>query len=171
MKTLKILALSALFSLAQMALTNAAAHATVRTDAGTSESLVGKYETYRLQVPVEKELATTQIKLIIPKGVSIGTFMQTPGWQRSLERDASGALLSVTWKGTLEPMEFVRFLFSMRNPAEATELKWAVYQTYADGTVVAWDDSSDKTPASKIKIVAALTPVPMPAPTPAPAPK
>jgi uncharacterized protein YcnI len=85
LKSLKIVALSTLLSLSQMALTTVSAHATVRTDAGTSESLVGKFETYRLQVPVEKEMATTQIKMLVPKGAVIGTFMQSPSWQRTLK--------------------------------------------------------------------------------------
>ncbi len=129
------------------------AHAVVRTDAGTTESAPGKYETYRLQVPVEKEIATIQVKLYIPKGLVVGNFLPVPGWTRSVEKDSSGSVTTVTWKGTLEPMEFARFLFSAKNPALEGNLSFVVEQTYADGTVVAWKDAAGPTPASVVKIL------------------
>jgi len=134
----------------------ALAHAVVRTDSGTSESAPGKYETYRLQVPVEKEIATVQVKLFIPKGLEVGNFMPVSGWTRSFEKDSSGIVTTVTWKGSLEPMEFVRFLFSAKNPASEGDLSFVVEQTYLDGTVVAWKDAAGPTPASKVKIVEPL---------------
>jgi len=137
-----------------LALTSPAlAHATVRTDSGASSSAPGAYETYRLQVPVEKDQATVQIRMVIPKGLSVGNFMSVPGWTRSVEQDSSGAVTAVTWKGKLEPMEFARFLFSAKNPAEQGVLSFVVEQTYADGTVVAWKDAAGPTPASVVKIV------------------
>ncbi|GGJ31801.1 YcnI family protein [Deinococcus roseus] len=135
-------------SLALM-LSVAFSHATVKTEMGLSESLAGKSETYRLQVPVEKDLATTEIRLIVPDGVKISRFIPVPGWVRTVEKDANGRITAVVWKGNLEPMEFQRFFFSATNPADAGTLAWKVYQTYSDGTVVAWDDSSADTPASK----------------------
>ncbi len=130
----------------------ALAHATVKTDVGTSESLAGRNETYRLQVPVEKNVATTEVRMIVPAGVRIGTFMPIPGWTRTVEKDASGNITAVTWRGRINPEEFQRFLFSARNPADAGTLAWKVYQKYADGSVVAWDDSSADTPASKTAV-------------------
>ena len=125
------------------------AHATVKTESGATESLAGKSETYRLQVPVEKDSATTQVRLVVPDGVKITRFLQLPGWTRTMEKDANGRITAVTWTGSIEPMEFARFFFSASNPADAGTLSWKVYQTYADGTTVAWDDSSADTPASK----------------------
>jgi len=131
----------------------ALAHAVVRTDSGTSSSAPSAYETYRLQVPVEKDIATVQVKLFIPKGLSVGNFMPLPGWTRSVEKDSSGTVTTVTWKGKLEPMEFARFLFSAKNPASEGDLSFVVEQTYADGTVVAWKDAAGPTPASVVKIM------------------
>lgn len=131
----------------------ALAHAVVRTNSGMSESAPGKYETYRLQVPVKKEIATVQVELFISKGLSVGNFMPIPGWTRSLEKDSSGIVTTVTWKGKLEPMEFARFLFSAKNPAVEGDLSFMVEQTYADGSIVAWKDAAGPTPASKVKIV------------------
>ncbi|QFP77042.1 DUF1775 domain-containing protein [Deinococcus sp. AJ005] len=140
----KILTLSA-----ALLLSFAAAHATVRTEAGTSESAAGKSETYRLNVPVEKELATTQVRLVIPAGVGISRFQVTPGFARTVTKNADGLVTEVVWKGDIASMEYARFFFQAVNPAQPGELVWKVYQTYADGSVVAWDDTQpDKTPAS-----------------------
>ena len=130
----------------------AAAHATVRTDTGLSESKAGGYETYRLQVPVEKDVATTQVRLVVPAGMKIGNFMPVAGFVRTVKADTRGLISEVTWTGNIAPQEFQRFLFSAANPADAGTLAWKVYQTYADGTVVAWDDSDPATPASKVSV-------------------
>ncbi|CAM3955184.1 DUF1775 domain-containing protein [Deinococcus marmoris] len=131
----------------------AAAHATVKTEAGLSESAAGKSEIYRLNVPVEKDLATTQIRLVVPAGVGISRFQTTPGFSRTVSKNADGLVTEVVWKGNIEPMEYARFFFQAVNPAQPGELVWKVYQTYADGSVVAWDDTQpDKTPASKTAV-------------------
>ncbi|ADV68231.1 DUF1775 domain-containing protein [Deinococcus maricopensis] len=124
------------------------AHATVKTELGAGESLAGKSETYRLQVPVEREVATTQVQLFVPAGVKVSRFLPVPGFTRSVTRDANGSITSVTWRGRIQPLEFQRFLFQATNPADAGTLKWNVFQTYADGTVVKWDSSDPATPAS-----------------------
>lgn len=128
------------------------AHATVKTEMGLSESLAGKSETYRLQVPVEKDMATTEIRMVVPEGVKVSRFMPVPGWTRTVEKDANDRILSVTWKGQLEPGEFIRFLFQATNPASTGTLSWKVYQKYSDGTVVGWDDTSEGTPSSKVTL-------------------
>ena len=55
------------------------AHATVKSDMGLSESKAGSYETYRLQVPTEKPLDTTEVKLFVPQGLTISTFQALAG--------------------------------------------------------------------------------------------
>ena len=137
---------------AAVLLSVAAAHATVKTDTGLSESKAGGYETYRLQVPVEKDMATTQVRLVVPAGVKIGNFMPVAGFVRTIKADDKGVISEVTWTGNIAPQEFQRFLVSAANPAGAGTLVWKVYQTYQGGTVVAWDDSNPATPASKVSI-------------------
>ncbi|GHF37254.1 uncharacterized protein YcnI [Deinococcus metalli] len=139
--------LLALFAAALISV--AAAHATVRTEAGTAESAAGKSETYRLNVPTEKDVATTEIRVVVPAGVAVSRFQVTPGFTRTVTRNADGLVTEVVWKGSVAPMEYVRFFFQATNPAMPGELVWKVYQTYEDGTVVAWDDTDPaKTPAS-----------------------
>jgi uncharacterized protein YcnI len=130
------------------------AHATVKSDMGLSESKVGSYETYRLQVPTEKPLDTTEVKLFVPQGLTVSTFQSVAGFERSVEKNADGIVTTVTWKGKIGQQEFQRFLFSAKNPAQPTTLLFKVHQTYSDGSVVKWEDEDPKgkTPASRVEI-------------------
>ncbi len=127
----------------------AAAHANVKTEGGLSESKAGTSETYRLQVPSEKAVATTEIRLVIPEGVSVSRFQTTPGFLRTVKKNDAGLVTEVVWRGRIASDEFARFFFQAKNPAQPADLAWKVYQTYADGSVVAWDDTDrDGHPAS-----------------------
>lgn len=131
----------------------ASAHATVRTEAGLAESRAGASETYRLNVPTEKEISTTEVRLVVPAGLTITRFQATPGFTRTVRTDANGLITEVTWRGRIGPVEYARFFFQARNPAGAGTLSWKVYQKYSDGSVVPWDDSDpDKAPASKTTV-------------------
>ncbi|MDB5046925.1 MAG: nuclear export factor [Deinococcus sp.] len=130
-----------------------AAHATVKTEAGLTSSVLGKSETYRLNVPTEKEISTTEVRLVIPAGVTVIRFQTMPGFTRTITKNSAGLVTEVVWKGRIAPMEFARFLFSASNPEVAATVVWKVYQKYSDGSVVAWDDSDpEQAPASKITI-------------------
>jgi len=138
---------------AALLLSVAGAHATVRTETGLTESAAGKSETYRLNVPTEKEIATTQIRLVVPAGVVISRFQVTPGFTRTVKRDAAGLVTEVVWKGRVAPMEYARFFFQAKNPAAAGDVVWKIYQTYSDGSVVAWDDTNPaEGPASRTTV-------------------
>ena len=102
---------------AALLLSVAGAHATVRTETGLSESAAGKSETYRLNVPTEKEIATTQIRLVVPAGVVISRFQVTPGFTRTVKKNAAGLVTEVVWKGRVAPMEYARLFFQAKNPA------------------------------------------------------
>lgn len=144
--------LSFLLAVTVLSLTPALAHAVVRTEAGAAESAAGASETYRLNVPVEKDLNTIAVRMLVPKGVTITRFQVTPGFKRTVKTDAAGLVTEITWTGTIAPMEYARFFFQARNPAAAGDVSWNVYQTYADGSVVAWDGVDPQTPASKTTI-------------------
>ncbi|GAA0514477.1 DUF1775 domain-containing protein [Deinococcus depolymerans] len=131
----------------------AGAHATVRTEAGLSESVAGKSETYRLNVPTEKDLSTTRIRLIVPAGVTLSRFQVTPGFTRTVVKNDAGLIREVIWTGRVAPMEYARFYFQAKNPPQAAELVWKIHQTYSDGSVVAWDDSNPaEGPASRTTV-------------------
>jgi uncharacterized protein YcnI len=136
-----------------LALVPVLAHATVRTEMGLAESRANAYETYRLQVPVEKPLATVEVRMVVPPGFILSRFLQTPGWERAVVKDAGGNISEVVWKGKVPDGEFVRFIFQGRNPTAPGKLSWKVYQTYEDGSIAAWDDADkEKGPASVVEI-------------------
>ena len=150
---MKTLIRSALTLTAAVLISVASAHATVRTETGLSESKVGASETYRLNVPTEKEIATTQIRLVVPAGVVISRFQVTPGFTRTVKKDAAGLVTEIVWTGRVAPMEYARFFFQAKNPAAAGEVVWKIYQTYSDGSVVAWDDTNPaEGPASRTTV-------------------
>ncbi|TSA84682.1 DUF1775 domain-containing protein [Deinococcus detaillensis] len=144
--------LTALIAAAVLSAAPALAHAVVRTETGAAESMAGASETYRLNVPVEKDMATTEVRLVVPKGVSITRFQVTPGFVRTTKTDDAGLVTEVTWKGKIAPIEYARFFFQARNPAVAGDLSWNIYQKYADGSVVAWDGTDPQLPASKTAV-------------------
>jgi uncharacterized protein YcnI len=139
--------------LAALSTTSALAHAVVRTEAGLSESKVGQSETYRVSVPTEKDSATTEVRLVIPAGLAVTRFQTSPGFARAVTKNDAGLITEVIWRGSIRPMEYARFYFQARNPETPGELSWKIYQKYADGSVVAWDDTDPaKTPASKTSV-------------------
>lgn len=132
----------------------ALAHATVKTELGASQSAAGAYEVYRLNIPTEKDIPTTQVRMLIPEGLNVTRFLVQPGFVRTVRKNDAGVITEVTWKGRIAPQEFARFYFQAHNPAAPTTLVWKVYQTYQDGSVVAWDstDAGADTPASVVTV-------------------
>lgn len=128
------------------------AHVTVKP----AEVGVGKYQTFNVSVPNEKQVATTGVRLVIPAGLEHVSPNVKPGWNVRIVKageSMKGPVLNtgevapdpetvteIVWTGGSIP-EGQRddFFFSAKTPADAGELKWMAYQTYADGVTVAWD--------------------------------
>ncbi|RYX78439.1 DUF1775 domain-containing protein [bacterium] len=105
-----------------------------------SEVVTAKYQTFSVSVPNEKEIPTTQLRLIVPDSLKSITVTVKPGWTITTEKDQTGATKSVTWSGGEIPAEQRDdFTFSTKSPDAASEIHWKAYQTYSDGSVVAWD--------------------------------
>lgn len=156
------------------------AHVTV----SPKEVGVGKFQTFNLSVPVEKEVATVGLRLVMPSGLEHVSPTVKPGWNIEIKHgDAQameaagqhaghGAVTEIIWKGGSIPQgQRDDFSFSAKVPSEQVTLSWKAYQTYADGSVVAWElgpndsqpqkdgkpDFSSKGPASETKIIDDLT--------------
>ncbi len=130
------------------------AHATVRTEMGLSESKVGMTETYRLRVPTEKPIATTEVRMIVPEGLTVSGFQTQNGFVRTAQKNDKGLITEVTWRGRIAVDEYGLFVFRAKNPTTPTTLRFKVYQKYSDGSVVAWDndDRTAEKPASQVEI-------------------
>ncbi|MCY8233357.1 YcnI family protein [Priestia endophytica] len=117
----------------------------------------GSYEKFTVRVPTEKDIPTTKVKIDIPKDVEISRFEPKPGWTYELEKDSSGLIKSVTWTATGEGLSATEFgEFSMQGKVgdSAEKIAWKAYQTYKDGSVVAWEGPADaELPASITKVV------------------
>jgi uncharacterized protein YcnI len=116
----------------------------------------GAYERYVLRVPNERGVPTGRVEIHFPAGLRVVSFGEVPGWAVEVKKDATGAITSAVWWGTLSPERFVEFPFVAVNPKEGTRLVWPVSQTYAGGERVEWNGpEGSKTPASFTDIVAA----------------
>jgi uncharacterized protein YcnI len=156
----KLLAsLPALILLATPAI--ASAHVVVTPGTAT----VGSYTTFNVSVPNEKEVAVSEVTLTIPSGVKGATPTVKPGWTVTTDQTGEGedaVVKSITWTAGSIPVGFRDdFTFRAQVPAKAAEIDWKALQTYADGTVVHWDqtptasddDSGDAGPYSVTKVV------------------
>jgi uncharacterized protein YcnI len=143
------------------------AHVTVKP----SQVSVAVYQTFTMGVPSEKELATISLRLVIPDGVESIMPTVKPGWDINLKKEGD-KVTEITWSGGQIPSEQRdEFSFSAQAPANESTLVWKAYQTYADGTVISWDQSPEqevsgedsKTPYSQTKVVNDLAATPTPA--------
>ncbi len=157
---------------------SASAHVTVKP----SEAGVGSFQTFSISVPSEKDMPTTGIRLVVPEGLEHVSPTVKPGWNIRLVQEGEGdhgnVVKEVIWTGGSIPANFRDdFTFSAKVPGQESTLLWKAYQTYRDGTVVAWelapnqeqpkntDGSSDFSqfgPASQTKVIDDLSD---PAPT------
>lgn len=109
-----------------------------------AEVPTASYQTFNVSVPNERDDPTTKLKLVIPAGVDNVTPTVKPGWDIAVSKtkDKSAAVKSITWKnGSIDQGLRDDFTFSAKTADQPVELQWKAYQTYAGGTVVAWDSA------------------------------
>jgi len=102
---------------------------------------VGEELTFNVSVPNERQVAVTSVKLAIPSGVGEVTPTHEDGWTITTTKKGDD-VNAITWAaGTIPVGEREDFSFSAQVPGSATNLDWKAYQTYADGTLVHWDQT------------------------------
>ena len=113
----------------------AAAHVVV----SPSSALTGEYETFTTSVPNEKEIPVTGLRLVIPDSIESVTPTVKPGWEIAITKK-DDKVTEISWTGGSIPAEQRdEFTFSAHLPSKAGDITWKAYQTYQDGSVVAWD--------------------------------
>jgi uncharacterized protein YcnI len=129
-----------------------------------AEVAPGAFQTFTTGVPNEKDVPVTGLRVVIPEGVMHVSPNVKPGWQIKITKSGDGEDAKVTeieWTGGSIPAgQRDDFVFSAQAPATASTINWKAYQTYQDGTVVAWDkdpaaakDSDESsTPYSQTKV-------------------
>ena len=115
--------------------------------ASSDTAIRGAMAIVTFQVPNEsdKGAATTALTVTLPDVASAGTEAM-PGWTAKLDRDAaSGTVHSVTWtaapNGGIGVDQFALFRISVKLP-DADTVSFPATQTYADGSVVKWDQAA-----------------------------
>jgi uncharacterized protein YcnI len=109
---------------------------------------VGSFQMFTIGVPVEKDMPTIALRLVVPPGLEYVTPNAKPGW--TITKTAT----EIIWaKGSIPAGQRDDFMFSAKVPSSEAKLQWKAYQTYSDGTIVAWDSSSTSRPASETKVV------------------
>jgi len=118
----------------------AGAHVHVDADhpvRGQDDALV----TFEVPNESDKGSPTTEIAITLPGVASAGTDVM-PGWTAKLDRDSNGAYRSVTFTAApnagIPSGQFELFPISIQLP-DTDSVSFPVVQTYADGTVVRWD--------------------------------
>lgn len=121
-----------------------AAPASAHVHASSDNPVRGGHAIVTFSVPNESPTgaATTALAVALPDVASASTETM-PGWTASLDRDAaSGTVHSVTWTaardGGIPADQFALFRISVQLP-DADTVSFPATQTYADGTVVKWD--------------------------------
>ncbi len=97
---------------------------------------------FSVSVPNEEQVPVTNLKLDIPEGVTEVTPTTKDGWtiQTIMSTGADPEVTSITWTGGQIPVgQRQDFSFGAQVPAKASQLDWKAYQTYANGTIVHWD--------------------------------
>ncbi len=133
---------------------------------------IGSTETFKVNVPTEKDIPTVGLRLLIPSGVTSVVPLVKPGWTISLKKDGD-TVTEIDWSnGTIPPEQKDEFSFSAKVPAKETTLIWKAYQEYADGSIVEWthapsknEDDDANPPYSTTKVMNDLGSAPPIAPT------
>lgn len=120
--------------------------ASAHVHASSDNAVRGAMALVTFQVPNESNTgaATTALTVALPDVASARTETM-PGWTPRLDRDAaSGAVRSVTWTaapgGGIAADQFALFRLSVKLPDTDT-VSFPATQSYADGTVVKWDQA------------------------------
>ena len=124
----------------------AAATASAHVEASSSDAVRGGVALVSFQVPNESTTGAATTALTVDlTGVSAVRTEAKAGWSAKLDRDSSGAVRSVTWtaapNGGIAVDQFGVFRISAKLP-DADTVSFPATQTYGDGVVVKWDQSS-----------------------------
>jgi uncharacterized protein YcnI len=121
------------------------AHAVVKP----SSAGIGTFQTFSLGIPNEKDVPTIGVRLIIPEGLQYVSPNVKLGWSIVTKKETINgqeAITEINWTGGNIPAgQRDDFVFSAKVPAQTETLPWKAYQTYQNGTTVAWDQASEST--------------------------
>ena len=110
----------------------------------------GATETFTVEVPTEKEVPTTEVRIELPEGFEATGAEAPAGWQGEVQGNA------LVWTGGEIPVaESEEFAFEATVPDEAGSFRLDAIQTYGDDSVVEWTGAADsEEPAPVVEVAA-----------------
>ncbi|QIN81367.1 DUF1775 domain-containing protein [Rubrobacter tropicus] len=108
----------------------------------------GATETFTIEVPTEKEIPTTEVRIELPEGFEAGGAEAPSGWRGEVQGNA------LVWTGGEIPVaNSEEFSFEATVPDEAGSFRLSAIQTYEDGSVAEWTGAPDsEEPAPVIEV-------------------
>ncbi len=128
----------------------ASAHVTVNPQVVPANT----FASFTVRVPTEKDEPTVKLRVEFPAQLIVSRFQPKPGWNRDVEKDASGRIVAATWSGgEIGADEYEEFTFLGRTPKEPGRLAFKAYQTYGGGETVAWaGEEGSEAPAPLVEV-------------------
>ena len=122
--------------------------ALAHVEVSPSQVPAGATETFTVEVPTEKEVPTTEVRLELPEGFEATGTEPPPGWRGEVRGNA------LVWTGGEIPVaNSEEFSFEATAPDEAGSFAPGVIQTYRDGSVVEWTGAADsEEPAPVVEV-------------------
>jgi Domain of unkown function (DUF1775) len=124
--------------------TLAASPAAAHVDVLPAEAVVNTAQEFVLRVPVEREVATTGVRVTFPKQLVVVRFATTPGWSRRTVAAADGSIAGVVYRGGRAGRDEYAEFRLIATPIETGTASWKVEQTSADGLVKPWTGPPEK---------------------------
>src|SRR5215213_11794456 len=127
-----------------------AAVATAHVLVSPDQAGVATSQLFTVSVPNERQSSVTGLRLVLPPGLQAVSPSVKAGWLVTTKPTGSGQNASISeidWtNGSIPAGQRDDFTFSAKVvPSTAMTLQWKAYQTYADGTVVNWDQAPGTT--------------------------
>jgi uncharacterized protein YcnI len=115
---------------------------------------------FTLQVPTERNLPTTAVRVMFPPQVSVYSFQVLPsGFTVTPILAKNQSIIGAVFRGTIPVGQYQAFHF-LGTPFASGQTLWPAYQTYADGLIKPWNG-----PVEKPGVVSAETGPTQPGPT------
>jgi uncharacterized protein YcnI len=106
------------------------------------------FQTFTMGVPNEKDQDVTGVRLLVPGSLKMVSPTVKPGWAIDVKKSGNGdeaVVQEIIWTGGKIPAgQRDDFTVGAQAPAASQTLVWKAYQTYADGTVISWDQPPTK---------------------------
>jgi len=99
---------------------------------------------FTLQVPTERNVPTTSVRVMFPSQVSVYSFQVPPaGFTVTPILAKNHSIIGAVFRGTIPVGQYEAFHF-LGTPFVTGQTLWPAYQTYADGLVKPWNGSVEK---------------------------